>query len=113
MGTLLSWFFGLFCDLLLWLDGGFAVLFEHELEPLLLLIPLSIDVGLDLVHLLDNGGVLGELIALVQIVEPQLNIRRISINVLQVCLRFLVIGLSSLSDLQGLFCAVDCVLLFV
>ena len=113
MGLLLRWFFGLFCGVLLGLDGGFAILFEHELEPLLLLIPLSIDVGLDLVHLLDNGGVLGELIALVQIVEPQLNIRRISINVLQVCLRFLVIGLSSLFGLQGLFCAVDCVLLFV
>lgn len=47
-----------------------AILIKHELEPLLLLLPILIDLLLDPMHLLHDTRIFGYLIRLVKIIKP-------------------------------------------
>jgi hypothetical protein len=90
-----------------------AVLIEHELEPLFFLLSILIDFFLDFVHLVDDGGVFGEFVGLVEEVEAQFDVLALAVDELEVGLGFLVVALCGLFHFQCLLCGVHCVIFFV
>lgn len=70
-----------------------TILIEHKLEPLLLLFSVLVDLFFDTMHLLHQGGILRQLIRLVEVIEAQFYILALPIDKLQVGLRLLIVPL--------------------